>query len=175
MSESGKVVAELTRLLDLREQQLADCTRERMFGSSLMRDRGLSNAVLEIGRLNKRIAMLEAERGPGMKPEPAPIGRIGGAMSTLTETAAEALRVYYPEAQVDVCVEECAELVKAICKWKRNGRSYLEQVVDEIADVRIMIEQMTLLFGADAVAERVEFKLERLRQRMERRKAGVPC
>lgn len=27
MSESGKVVAELTRMLDLREQQLADCTR----------------------------------------------------------------------------------------------------------------------------------------------------
>lgn len=93
----------------------------------------------------------------------------------MTETAAEALRVYYPEAQVDICVEECAELVKAICKWKRYGRSYLEleQVVDEIADVRIMIEQMTLLFGATAVAERIEFKLERLRQRMERRKAGA--
>ena len=82
----------------------------------------------------------------------------------------EALDHYGRTLQADKCIEECRELDDALIVWKRGG--YMAHdcpgVLDEIADVIIMVEQMRQAFGAYEVDERIAFKIERQRQRMER-------
>lgn len=74
-------------------------------------------------------------------------------------------------SQVDRCIEEMAELTKALCKAKRHKRpeKWLANVYEEIADVRIMLEQMTNIFDGDVVVPMViERKLARLEKELEK-------
>ena len=76
-----------------------------------------------------------------------------------------ALARWGDEAQVRMTIEECAELIKVLVKLKRNTNgSTIEDVVDELADVQIMINQMKKLFGD--VDKAIERKLARLEQRL---------
>lgn len=68
-------------------------------------------------------------------------------------SSVEKERIYYKarqkwgrEAQRDMVIEECAELIKAICKKKRfpNQKEIQDNLVEEIADVEIMLEQLKL-------------------------------
>lgn len=77
-----------------------------------------------------------------------------------------AIGTYGIDKQIDMCIEECAELVNALCMLRR-GRNNRKDVVTEIADVRIMCGQMALLFGDRDVDEEIERKLERLKERLE--------
>lgn len=77
-----------------------------------------------------------------------------------------ALRQYSPGGQINKTIEECTELSLALQHY-RDGKATTEQVVDELADVFIMVTQMRLLF--DGVDERVSFKLNRLTERMNER------
>lgn len=45
------------------------------------------------------------------------------------------------EPQLDMVVEECAELIKAINKWRRGKLTGVE-VIREMVDVQLMIDQM---------------------------------
>lgn len=47
-------------------------------------------------------------------------------------------------AQYDMLIEECGELVKIMCHYKRK-RVPVKAIVDEMVDVQIMIEQVLLL------------------------------
>lgn len=69
---------------------------------------------------------------------------------------------YGKENQMKKCVEECAELIQGLCK-----KDY-ENVVEEMADVEIMIEQIKYLFlcGED-VAKIKEQKIDRQIKRIE--------
>ena len=54
-----------------------------------------------------------------------------------------AITAYGAPAQIDMAVEEMAELTKALCKVKRvscaaEAKAVLENVVEEMADVQIM-------------------------------------
>ena len=68
-------------------------------------------------------------------------------------------------AQLDQCVEECAELIQAINKYKRGH--VVDGLVDELADVHVMINQLAILVGRDKVGERVDFKLKRLATKLD--------
>lgn len=72
------------------------------------------------------------------------------------------------EIQIDIAVEECAELIRAIQKFKRHGPSaeLIHNLIEEIADVSIMIEQLTIIFGIDHVEAWKKIKLERLEKRI---------
>lgn len=73
-------------------------------------------------------------------------------------------------AQADIACEECSELIKALLK-DRRGKATLEDVVDELADVEIMIEQLKHLYGCEEmVDERIDFKIIRQLHRMKRGK-----
>lgn len=76
--------------------------------------------------------------------------------------------------QIAKAVEELNELGAAIMRTVSNGFSdgndAARAIVDEIADVRIMIEQLTILFGESHVQERIAFKLDRLDRTIERRR-----
>lgn len=86
---------------------------------------------------------------------------------------------YGAQAQVDVAIEEMSELIKALLKWRRAKGAELikarEDIIDEIADVRIMCRQMEILFQAEwEVEHRIDFKVDRQRKRLEaREKEGV--
>ena len=68
------------------------------------------------------------------------------------------------EMQLDMAIEEMAELTKAICKVKRGKNiDTLEAVTEEIADVEIMIEQLKVIFAChERAADWKAAKLDRL-------------
>ena len=70
------------------------------------------------------------------------------------------------DAQYDQAVEECAELITAL-KHFRRGKVDQQAVIDEIADVTLMLGQLTWMFGTELVEESVQKKLKKLSRLLE--------
>ena len=86
---------------------------------------------------------------------------------------AAAIERYGEGAQLVKCCEELGELTQAICKMfdKSTGvQPDAEAVVEEIADVEIMIEQVRMILRVDPEMEQRwrDRKLRRLRARLAR-------
>lgn len=72
------------------------------------------------------------------------------------------------ESQIDMTIEECAELILALHKLTKRkyhpalvaGR--IANVCEELADVQIMINKMKALFGHEDVDAMYNIKMERL-------------
>ena len=85
----------------------------------------------------------------------------------------QAIETYGVQAQCDVAIEEMAELTKAIMKLRRVADDYgktqaaLENLLEEIADVDIMIDQLKIMWGPRDVEEYRRKKLKRLAKRLE--------
>lgn len=58
-------------------------------------------------------------------------------------------------------VEECAELIAAIKHFQRE-KIDKQDVIDELADVTLMLGQLTWMFGEEQVNKTVEKKLQKL-------------
>lgn len=85
---------------------------------------------------------------------------------TDTETLQAAVDRWGHGAQTAMAIEECGELVVALCHFER-GRILLPELASEIADVGIMLEQLQIIHDcADLVAEQREHKMARLRRRL---------
>ena len=74
-------------------------------------------------------------------------------------------------SQLEMVVEECSELIQAIQKYKRRPEhsdiiKFKNDLVSEIADVKIMIRQMEHFFSKSEINEQVKTKLDRLKSRM---------
>ena len=81
----------------------------------------------------------------------------------------EAIEKWGINAQCEMIIEECIELALALQKLKRMRGDYKEKynaVIDEIADVKIMIVQAQKIFNSDAINKRVDFKMNRLTERL---------
>lgn len=80
----------------------------------------------------------------------------------------KALDKWGADAQIEMLKEECIDLALALQKLKRSGDydQKVAAIIDEIADVTIMLAQVDLLFDMDAINERIEFKLYRLDKRV---------
>ena len=85
-------------------------------------------------------------------------------MSTPESIYRRALDTFGADAQIDMAIEEGAELTVALQHHKR-GRAH--NAPEEIADVLITAGQMRLLFGADAVDAIMAEKLAELEQNMD--------
>lgn len=81
------------------------------------------------------------------------------------ELYAGALTEYGIEAQKMMLIEEIGELLNAFAKFPR-GRAQAEDVIEELADVSIMVEQMALLYGWSLFESKREQKLRRLRKQI---------
>lgn len=78
-----------------------------------------------------------------------------------------ALNKYGKENQTRMMFEEMAELQKELCKEAR-GEDNTDAIAEEIADVKIMLEQMIILHGCkDMVEMQMKRKLQRLKKRLE--------
>lgn len=58
------------------------------------------------------------------------------------KTCSDIIEHYGVENQREILVEECAELIQAVSKCKRNGTVISDNLVEELADVSIMLEQI---------------------------------
>ncbi|MBU6287625.1 MAG: hypothetical protein KGS10_05630 [Chloroflexi bacterium] len=81
------------------------------------------------------------------------------------DTARDAIRTYGSASQYRIAIEECAELIVALSHHQRQ-RITLDEVIDEIADVYVVLMQLMVAFGPNRVERRANEKFERLRQRI---------
>ncbi len=94
-------------------------------------------------------------------------------LNTIVET-------YGVDPQVDMCLEKCAELQKALLKYRRGGfhkhafgsdRAAEEEkarrtIIDELADVSVMVEQMKIIYGYVETEDRIDFMISRQMERL---------
>lgn len=90
-----------------------------------------------------------------------------------TRILERAIKFYGPETQIIVAIEECSELQKALTKWLRYERErpsvsiqsqmLKRNIMEEMADVSIMLKQLALIFDPADVEE--ARKLRRLEAR----------
>lgn len=79
-----------------------------------------------------------------------------------------ALELWGGKAQTLMVFEEMSELQKELCKHAR-GKDNRKEIAEEIADVRIMLDQMCILHNCAGLADAFqEEKLNRLRGRIEK-------
>ena len=75
------------------------------------------------------------------------------------------------EAQTDMMIEEMAELTKEILN-ERRGRDH--NIAEEMADVKIMLAQMEIIFqNAGEVEQKFREKVARLDRRLQERRGGA--
>ncbi|AIY81268.1 hypothetical protein U728_1686 [Clostridium botulinum 202F] len=75
----------------------------------------------------------------------------------------KAITEYGEYGQLDVVIEEMAELTQAISKFKRGKNHNVEE---EVADVEIMLEQMRLIFDSNKIEGIKREKILRLEKRL---------
>jgi NTP pyrophosphatase (non-canonical NTP hydrolase) len=85
-----------------------------------------------------------------------------------------ALDAWGEKSQLNLVIEESAELIQALSKWQRKGFGAVpDSLIEELADVEIMLDQLkNICMRHDpSTAERFDavtkFKLERLVERLE--------
>ena len=99
-------------------------------------------------------------------------------MCKISEMNLETAKYYGYEAQSNQLVEECAELIQAVNKYRRVETGLGQPVaedkkaiarVEEIADVELMLEQVKYLLQIpeDELLAVKTFKVNRTRERME--------
>ena len=66
-----------------------------------------------------------------------------------------------------MAIEEMAELTNALMK-DRRGRVTLEDIITEVADVIIMMNQLSYILGRDKVQAEIERKIIRLKGRIDK-------
>jgi len=65
-----------------------------------------------------------------------------------------------------MAIEEMSELTKELCKYFRYGNNEKE-IAEEIADVKIMLTQLEMIFDVDLkMSWVIEEKISRLRMRI---------
>jgi NTP pyrophosphatase (non-canonical NTP hydrolase) len=71
------------------------------------------------------------------------------------------------EPQLNQLQEECAELIVACNKLRRKGEDAKPLMIDELADVVIMTQQIIYAMEVEKeVEERMNFKLKRIGERL---------
>ena len=91
----------------------------------------------------------------------------GGSMEEITYAGVleKAIHKWGYGPQLRMAMEECGELVAAIAQYER-GRVTSAALIEEVADVLIMMHQLRLILGPEFVDEAYNKKIERLRKRL---------
>lgn len=84
---------------------------------------------------------------------------------TKEEIYKKAIEQYGVEQQRKMAIEEMAELLNAMMKFDR-GRNTVDDIIEEIADVTIMMRQLAIIYGQKAVDLQIDYKTQRLARRL---------
>ena len=89
------------------------------------------------------------------------------------EICQQALDTWGIDVQIDVALEEMAELAKALLKLRRYGGienpdnfQLVRNAIEEIADVHVMLMQLGLIFGDQDITQECRGKMHRLEGRL---------
>ena len=84
------------------------------------------------------------------------------------EQLQEIIDYYGDKSQKTMLFEEMAELQKEVCKDLR-GKGDVRHIIEELADVNIMLQQMQLIYGItdEQIEQVVQDKIERTLDRIE--------
>ena len=63
--------------------------------------------------------------------------------------------------QLDMMMEECGEMIVAINHYKRQ-RVSTERLIEEFADIWIVLKQMGVFLDEDSIAKVIDYKLMRV-------------
>ncbi len=84
------------------------------------------------------------------------------------ELLKKAVHTWGKQAQLLMVLEEMSELQKEILKNINRGKENLDEIIDETADVEIMLEQLKYIFDIEQqVTDRIPIKLNKIRVRLE--------
>lgn len=82
----------------------------------------------------------------------------------------QAITIYGCEKQLDMVIEECSELIKAILKNRRRSTfKTLYNIQEEAADVFVMFSQICIMFDEETVNKIVSEKITELKRRLDAR------
>lgn len=89
-------------------------------------------------------------------------------MNIKKETLLRCIEKWGETAQLHMAIEEMAELTKEIIKYFR-GNDNREHIIEEIADVILMIEQLKNLFSVtdNELQGAIDFKITRVEKKLE--------
>jgi len=87
------------------------------------------------------------------------------------EILKQAVEVFGVQPQIEMMIEEASELIQALQKLKRVGNrdEKLDNVYEEIADCKLVLEQMENIFGKENIKAKEDYKLERLAFRIKQK------
>ncbi|MCL2563586.1 MAG: hypothetical protein FWE08_06085 [Oscillospiraceae bacterium] len=97
-----------------------------------------------------------------------------------TELLSRVIVAFGEKSQTDMAIEEMSELTKAILKYRRaksfeESNVMKEQIIEEIADVYIMLAQLVLIYDGVLCSTRVQSiafeKMARLEERLKQYQA----
>ncbi|MBO5997927.1 MAG: hypothetical protein J6P93_05320 [Alphaproteobacteria bacterium] len=80
----------------------------------------------------------------------------------------KAIATWGKQAQLLMVLEEMSELQKEILKNINRGKNNVDEIIDETADVEIMLEQLKYIYDIQKqVEDRIPVKLEKVKARLE--------
>jgi len=82
----------------------------------------------------------------------------------MKELYQKAIKKWGKSSQIDVAIEECAELIKALIKYRRAKGNGGHSVLEEMADVEIMLAQLKLIFNTGFQLTSPHSKFHRLKE-----------
>jgi NTP pyrophosphatase (non-canonical NTP hydrolase) len=83
---------------------------------------------------------------------------------------AECVEFWGLERQLRMLQEECGELIVAVSHFLRERPDGLENLIEELADVKLMGEQITSYVGKDNVMKILDYKSDREASRLKESK-----
>jgi len=90
--------------------------------------------------------------------------------SELQDLYSECIKFWGLEKQLRMLQEECGELVVAISHFLRERPGGIENLTEELADVKLMGDQITSYIGKESVMNVLDYKSDRLAGRLKKRK-----
>ncbi len=97
--------------------------------------------------------------------------REGRKTMTGHQICVEAVDTFGDGPQQIKAIEELAELQTVLARDMNCLQVTDEEIIDEIADVHIMTQQMAIIFGEKEVVQRINEKLERLKRMIDEENA----
>ena len=83
----------------------------------------------------------------------------------------EAMETWGFRPQSRVLQEECGELIVAVSHYLRNREEGVMELVEELADVYIMVGQIIEYLGPDVIEHVVNCKLNNVKERLNKGKS----
>ena len=92
------------------------------------------------------------------------------------EILQDAINTYGRNSQINIAMEELAELIQALSKFNRDNSDWntVDNISEEMADVIIMLSQLEIIFGnSEDINTYIANKLKRLYDRIKDTKEGI--